>query len=109
MAGNPIEPALAPLPTPWNLPFQPVSGSHTSNLTAGLVTPATRQNSGRPLIACEPGGVNEGPRTSSADVMVVSGNVIVFSSAHDAWAGAAATVVSGPPSAQAIKQAMAEA
>src|SRR5882762_11635846 len=38
-----MTPAVPPLPTIWNLPFQPSLGIQTSNCTAGLVTPATRQ------------------------------------------------------------------
>src|SRR5258706_1307523 len=38
-----MTPAVPPLPTIWNLPFQPSLGIHTSNCTAGLVTPTTRQ------------------------------------------------------------------
>src|SRR4051812_29410462 len=99
MAGYPIEPAFAPLPTPWNLPFQLSSGSQTSNLTAGLVTAATRQKAGSPVMACDPGGVNGAPRTSSADVIFVSGNAIDARSAHDPCAGAAPTGVAGWPNA----------
>jgi hypothetical protein len=53
--------------------------------------------------------VKDGWRTSSADVMVVSGSPIDASAAQDPCAGAAATVVAGRPSAQAIKKAIAEA
>src|SRR5258708_2134352 len=38
-----MTPAVPPLPTIWNLPFQPSLGIHTSNRTAGVVTPTTRQ------------------------------------------------------------------
>src|SRR5436190_6318164 len=72
-------PALAPLPTPWNLPFQPATGIHTSNRTAGLLTAATRQNAGKSF-SVEPsrasGGVNDGPEMVSAAVMVVSARAI---------------------------------
>src|SRR5262249_6745177 len=91
------------------LPFQPAIGSHTSNFTAGLVTPATRQNAGRPLIACEPGGVNDGPPTSSADVICVSGKEIVARAAQDPSTAAAFIVADERLSAQAIKKARAEA
>jgi hypothetical protein len=40
--------------------------------------------------------------------MVVSGSVIAARSAHDPWDGAATTVVTGRPSAHAIKKAMAD-
>jgi hypothetical protein len=47
MAGEAIAPLKAPLPTAWNLPFQPVAGSHTSILMSeslvGVSVAATRQ------------------------------------------------------------------
>src|SRR5262245_65557129 len=40
-------PAKPWLPRPWNLPFQPSSGSHTSKLICpGPIMPWTRQNAG---------------------------------------------------------------
>jgi hypothetical protein len=45
-----IDPPHPPLPTSWNFPFQPVSGSHTSDLMSesddGLMTSVTRQKAG---------------------------------------------------------------
>src|SRR5688572_783265 len=45
-----MNPAKPPLPTPWNLPFQPANGNHTSILMSesldGLNVAATRQNAG---------------------------------------------------------------
>src|SRR5216683_1897081 len=37
-----MTPAVPPLPTIWNLPFQPSLGIQTSKRTAGVVTPTTR-------------------------------------------------------------------
>ena len=48
---------MPPLPMPWNLPFQSVSGSHTSKLMAGAMTPATRQKAGASTAADPAGGV----------------------------------------------------
>jgi hypothetical protein len=71
-------PAHPPLPTPANLPFQFSSGIHTSNSTrdwaVGLISPATRQKGGSPVMAFVlPGGVNDPVVTAWAAVMVVSG------------------------------------
>src|SRR5579864_3359697 len=76
-----MDPANPPLPTPRYRPFQPVSGSHTSNLIseslAGLIVAATRQNAGRFFTEAggtfSPGGINAPAATGCADVMVVSG------------------------------------
>src|ERR1700691_3368786 len=50
-----MEPPQPPLPTATNLPFHPVTGSHTSipisESLVGLSVPATRQNGGRPEIS----------------------------------------------------------
>jgi hypothetical protein len=43
-------------------------------LIAGFVTAVTRQNAGSPAIELDPGGEKEGPDTTSADTMVVSGS-----------------------------------
>src|SRR5690242_11683232 len=78
-----MDPAKPPLPCPRYLPFQPVSGSHTSILMseslAGLMVAVTRQNAGRFLVdgagTPEPdGGTNAPASTGCADVMVVSGS-----------------------------------
>src|SRR3954453_1525502 len=63
-----MEPAHAPLPTCWNLPFQPLSGSHTSLLMSesaeGVSVSCTRQKAGNPVSALgasapsDGGGVN---------------------------------------------------
>src|SRR6266851_8020830 len=64
-----MTPAVPPLPTIWNLPFQPVLGIHTSNCTAGLVTPTTRQIGNGSV----PTGFGLAPAgRSSASVIVVS-------------------------------------
>src|SRR5579872_887910 len=59
---------------PWNLPFQPDAGIHTSNWifesAAGLMTPATRQNAGTLLSAPPSGGVKS-PATTDAAVLIV--------------------------------------
>ena len=55
IAAYPIDPCHAPLPTAWNLPFQPEMGNHTSILMSesleGVSVAATRQNAGRPANA----------------------------------------------------------
>src|SRR5262245_41021104 len=79
-------PAVPPLPTPWNLPFHVVIGSHTSYRTDGFVTATTRQNAGRLFSAGVPGGVKDGPVTSAADSIAVSVNTRFFSAAHCAAA-----------------------
>ena len=58
--GCQICPDHTPLPTAWNLPFHPVSGSQTSNLMSesfvGLIVPATRQKAGsRSYAGARPG------------------------------------------------------
>src|SRR5882672_11015529 len=66
---------------PWNFPFQPVLGIHTSNLMSesavGLITPVTRQKAGDSLKgAAEPvGGVNAPAATACANVIVVFVNL----------------------------------
>ena len=72
-------PAQPPLPTPENLPFQFCSGSHTSKRMCeslvGAISPATRQNGGRLVIAfLDPGGVNDPLVTASAVRIVVFGS-----------------------------------
>src|SRR5438046_2705092 len=78
-------PAHPPLPTAWNLPFQPDAGIQTSILMSeslvGFSVAATRQNAGSALNAAPgprppraAGGVNSPAPTGCASVMVVSGN-----------------------------------
>src|SRR5258706_3758530 len=62
-----IDPANAPLPTCWDLPFHPATGIQTSVLMSesdeGVSVSCRRQNAGRPLIgrgACAPSGVAGG-------------------------------------------------
>src|SRR5712691_7652797 len=64
-----MTPAVPPLPTIWNLPFQPSLGIQTSNCTAGLVTPTTRQI-GTGMVPTGAGFAPAG--RSSARVIVVS-------------------------------------
>src|SRR6266566_2767458 len=56
MAGYAIEPLNAPLPTAWNLPFQPDAGNQTSILMSesllGVIVADTRQNDGSAAYAC---------------------------------------------------------
>src|SRR4051812_48403794 len=74
-----MTPAVPPLPTSWNLPFQPCVGSHTSNCTAGLVTPTTRQIGS----ATVPTGFGLAPAGSScARLIVVSGSASAASAAQ---------------------------
>src|ERR1041384_4402419 len=71
-----MEPAHAPLPTCWNLPFQLLSGSHSSLLMSesdeGVSINCTRQNAGRRVIGfgaslpAAAGGVNCPPATAVA-------------------------------------------
>jgi hypothetical protein len=53
----------------------------------GVSVAATRQNAGRPVIGVEPGGVNEPPVTSVADVIVVCSRLRDRRLVHgvDAW------------------------
>ena len=72
-------PAQPPLPTAWNLPFQPANGIHTSILMSesvdGLIVAATRQNAGRGVnVVTGPaalGGLNAPAPTRCAAVTVV--------------------------------------
>src|SRR2546426_3323597 len=91
-----MTPAVPPLPTSWNFPFQLVPvGIHTSNCTAGLVTPTTRQIG----TGSVPTGLGLAPAgRSSASVIVVSGMLTAaLRSAHATGCAAAA--------GRAIKQA----
>src|SRR5260221_6542985 len=71
-------PARPPWPTPLNWLFQPASGIHNSNAmlesAVGLMLPATRQKSGRPVsVLLLPGGVKLPPVTCCAIVITASG------------------------------------
>src|SRR5712692_4895671 len=79
-------PLQPPLPTAWNLPFQPEAGIQISILMSesvvGLRVAATRQKAGRSLndaggalAGCGAGALNAPAATGSARVMVVSGRV----------------------------------
>jgi len=86
MSVNGIEPPMPPVPFPWKLPFQPVTGIHTSILMSdslvGFRVAVTRQKAGRFLngAAASPrppvpaGGVKAPAATVAADVIVVFGN-----------------------------------
>ena len=63
---------MPPLPTPLYLPFQFSIGSQTSKFTAGVVTPTTRQKSGKDITLLEFGAENEFAVTTSAEEIVVS-------------------------------------
>src|SRR5690349_12902624 len=90
-----MTPAQPPLPTPWNLPFQELAGSHTSTLMSesdvGLIVTATRQKSGRslyglaprPAACCAPGGRNWPAGTTCAIVTVVSFNLSAARLSHE--------------------------
>src|SRR6478672_3162617 len=90
-----MTPAVPPLRTSWYLPFQPWLGSHTSNCTAGFVTPTTRQI-GRATV---PTGFGFAPAGSDcASVMVVSGSA---SAARSEQLVGCAANAAGAPSAAA--------
>src|SRR5688572_27043422 len=98
-----------PLPTAWNLPFQPAAGSHTSILMSdsfvGVSVAATRQNAGRSAKALAPprppGWVNAPAATGCAIVTVPLVSFAVARLSHVAAdAGpAAATRAIRPPTA----------
>src|SRR5215467_14749401 len=100
-------PANPPLPTPAYLPFQPVTGIHTSILMsesdAGLISAVTRQNAG--VASAEagppPGGIKGPAATLCAEVIVVSGSLrFARVSQGTAWArGATATRIIIPTTA----------
>src|SRR4051812_20298898 len=72
-----MDPAKPPFPTPWNLPFQPEAGSHTSTWISesadGFKTIATRQNSTATWTGFSP-TVTEPAATDCAIVMAVFGS-----------------------------------
>src|SRR6266851_221395 len=86
-----MTPAVPPLPTIWNLPFQPSLGIQTSKRTAGVVTPTTR-HIGSAIVpigdALAPVG------RSSASVIVVSGMLTAaLRSAHAMGCAAAGRAI----------------
>src|SRR5438128_10373986 len=87
-----MEPANPPLPTPWNLPFQPDPGSHTSSLISesldGFSTSETRQNAAVTSIGRLSGGVNEPAATDCALEMAALGNATLARSSQDVAAKA---------------------
>src|SRR5437867_3646458 len=88
-----MEPANPPLPTPWNLPFQPEAGSQTSSLISesldGFSTSETRQNAAVTSIGRLSGGVNEPAATDCALEMAALGNATLARSSHVAAKAAA--------------------
>src|SRR4051794_29736860 len=92
IAAYAIVPAHPPLPTAWNLPFQPDAGSHTSILISesgdGVSVAATRQNPGSAFIASlcvprpAPGVVNAPAATVCASVTLPASSDNVDSSSH---------------------------
>src|ERR1035438_10875591 len=88
-----MEPPEAPLPTPWNLPFQLEAGIQTSNWISesddGLMTPATRQKAGRLDRALPAGGVKLPAGTDSARGMEGAGGASFFRGSQ-VWGGGAA-------------------
>src|SRR5437899_11073333 len=99
-----MTPAVPPLPTIWNLPFQPSLGIQTSNRTAGLVTPTTRQI-GTGMV---PTGAGFAPAArSSARVIVVSAmlRLVLRSAQATGFAASAGIATSAPDTAMAEKNA----
>src|SRR6266516_3553054 len=92
-----MTPAVPPLPTIWNLPFQPSLGIQTSNCTAGLVTPATRQI-GTGMV---PTGAGFAPAGRSSErVIVVSAMLsLLLRSAQAMGFAASAGVAASAPAA----------
>src|SRR5580765_3669315 len=86
-----MAPSKAPLPTPWNFPFQvSVVGIHTSKLIdesgVGVATAATRQNAGSVSGAAVAGalGTTKGPAgVDVAATILTSGIVSAASCPHD--------------------------
>src|SRR5438270_13152075 len=104
-------PLNAPLPTAWNLPFQPEVGNHTSILISeslvGFSVAATRQNADRLRCACALralGGVKPPASTDCAIVIVAFGRDSFDNASHDPAASsvrpgmsAARTIALSPP------------
>src|SRR5688572_18025619 len=96
MAGYAIAPLNPPLPTAWNLPFQPEAGNQTSILMSeslvGFSVAATRQNAGSAVKSLEsPGasGLNAPACTGAATVIVARGSAIFARSLHEPAAATA--------------------
>src|SRR5688572_15536919 len=98
-------PFQPPLPTAWNLPFQPEAGSQSSILMSdsllGVSVAATRQNAGRSANALPPprpprppaGGVKAPAATDCAAVTVAPVSLRAARLSHvAAEAGAASTI-----------------
>src|SRR4051794_26950818 len=104
MAGYAIAPLQPPLPTAWNLPFQPDAGNQISILMSesadGLSVAATRQNAGNAAkAALGAGGVANAPAaTGSARVMVAPGISSEASCSHNRGAA-----MVNPPAASSAK------
>src|SRR5207237_5671767 len=83
-------PSHPPLPTPWNLPFHPDAGIHTSirirESSVGLSVAATRHKPGNISRSCDraPGGVYGPAGTNTAVVITVSGKLNARNVSHDA-------------------------
>src|SRR5882762_192755 len=99
-----MTPAVPPLPTIWNLPFQPSLGIQTSNCTAGLVTPVTRQI-GNGMVPTGAGFAPAG--RSSARVIVVSAmlTLVLRSAQAMGFAASAGGATSAPDTVIAEKNA----
>src|SRR6266571_5360945 len=90
-----MAPPMPPVPLPWKLPFQPVTGIHTSILMSeslvGFRVAVTRQKAGRflngaptsPRPPPPAGGVNAPAPTVAADVIVVFGKDREARLSHD--------------------------
>src|SRR5882724_10785251 len=110
MAGYAMAPLNAPLPTAWNLPFQPDAGNQTSILMSeslvGFSVAATRQNAGSaeksPASPCA-SGVNAPACTDAAIVTVPWGSAIFARSLHVPAAAAAGAGMAGNASASATR------
>src|SRR5580700_11100332 len=110
MAGYAIAPLKAPLPTAWNLPFQPDAGSQTSILISeslvGVSVAATRQNAGSAVKSPDSpwvSGVNAPAGTGSATVMVACGSTIFARSLHEPASAAAGAGMAGNDSVIATR------
>src|SRR4029077_16807041 len=74
-----MKPFQPPLPTIWNLPFQPESGSQVSDLISesldGLIVNSTRQKAGRSANpSAAPAGGWKAPALTTFAVIVVLGS-----------------------------------
>src|SRR5579883_763424 len=104
---NPFQP---PLPTIWNLPFQPAMGSQTSDLISesleGFSVISTRQNAGRSPKAAAPlgpfGSWNAPDSITFAEFTLLCGSASDLSRPHAAastaaCAAGASAITSGVP------------